>query len=190
MFFLTNSKPNEYISHFLSGLDPESSGASYSFGCSWSMYYNGCKYARSKTVRKFRLSVKSEEAAIEDHMNLIATLLAPVFKQVCPRSYDNQTKYEHEASDCRLGLEPGKPFSGVTACLDFCAHSHRDLHNMQDGCTVHVALLKPGNRDTRLPDDEQFHVLPLYTMDGTDEFESVEGQRDKHRTGAVQMLDK
>jgi len=60
------------------------------------MYYNGCKYARSKTVRKFRLSVKSEEAAIEDHMNLIATLLAPVFKQVCPRSYDNQTKYEHE----------------------------------------------------------------------------------------------
>uniref|UniRef100_W8ANR5 Methylcytosine dioxygenase TET n=1 Tax=Ceratitis capitata TaxID=7213 RepID=W8ANR5_CERCA len=172
------------------GLDPETSAASYSFGCSWSMYYNGCKYARSKTVRKFRLSVKSEESAIEDHMNLLATVLAPLFKQVCPRSYDNQTKYEKEATDCRLGLETGRPFSGVTACLDFCAHAHRDLHNMQDGCTVQVALLKPSNRDGRPPDDEQLHVLPLYTMDATDEFESMEGQREKHRTGAVQVLDK
>ncbi|XP_019894656.1 methylcytosine dioxygenase TET isoform X3 [Musca domestica] len=172
------------------GLDPETSGASYSFGCSWSMYYNGCKYARSKTVRKFRLSVKSEEAAIEEHMNMLATILAPLFKQLCPRSYDNQTRYEKEAQDCRLGNKEGKPFSGVSACLDFCAHAHRDLHNMQDGCTVQVALLKPCNRDINNPDDEQLHVLPLYTMDATDEYESAEGQRDKHRTGAVQVLDK
>lgn len=184
--------PDQYLRMYFSytGLDPETSGASYSFGCSWSMYYNGCKYARSKTVRKFRLSVKSEEAAIEEHMNLLATILAPLFKQMCPRSYDNQTRYEKEAQDCRLGNKEGKPFSGVSACLDFCAHAHRDLHNMQDGCTVQVALLKPSNRDISNPDDEQLHVLPLYTMDTTDEYESADGQRDKHRTGAVQVLDK
>lgn len=93
-------------------MDPETSGASFSFGCSWSMYYNGCKYARSKTVRKFRLSVKSEESEIEDHMNVLATMLSPLYKMMAPKAYENQCKYESEAPDCRLGLKPGKPFSG------------------------------------------------------------------------------
>lgn len=94
-------------------MDPESSGASFSFGCSWSMYYNGCKYARSKTVRKFRLSVKSEEAEIEEHMNILATMLSPLYKTIAPKAFENQCKYENEAPDCRLGLKSGKPFSGI-----------------------------------------------------------------------------
>lgn len=96
----------------LVGLDSESAGASFSFGCSWSMYYNGCKYARSKTVRKFRLSVKNEEAEIEEHMNVLATILSPLYVAVAPKAYENQCKYENEAPDCRLGLKNGKPFSG------------------------------------------------------------------------------
>lgn len=76
------------------------------------MYYNGCKYARSKTVRKFRLSVKSEEAEIEERMNYLATMLAPLYERATPKAYENQCKYEHEAPDCRLGFHNGKPFSG------------------------------------------------------------------------------
>jgi methylcytosine dioxygenase TET2/3 len=171
------------------GLDPETCGASYSFGCSWSMYYNGCKYARSKTVRKFRLSVKSEEAEIEERMNIMATILSPMYKTIAPQAYHNQVQYETEAPDCRLGLKYGKPFSGVTCCVDFCAHTHRDLHNMQDGCTVQATLLKPRPYGMA-HEDEQLHVLPLYTMDATDEFDSEEGQKKKHETGAVTVLEK
>lgn len=76
------------------------------------MYYNGCKYARSKTVRKFRLSVKNEEAEIEDKMNVLATILSPLYASVSPKAYENQVKYEKEAPDCRLGLQHGRPFSG------------------------------------------------------------------------------
>lgn len=180
------------ITLFVAGLDPETSGASFSFGCSWSMYYNGCKYARSKTVRKFRLSVKNEEPEIEDHMNHLATLLSPLYASMAPKAYDNQCKYEQEAPDCRLGLKTGKPFSGVTTCMDFCAHSHRDLHNMQDGCTVQVALLKPSpyGGHPNMPEDEQLHVLPLYVMDTSDETDNEVAQKEKHANGAVQALDK
>lgn len=45
----------------------------------------------------------------------------------------------------------------------------QDTNNMVGGATAVVTLLRPEDRGLAIPDDQQFHVLPLYVPDCSDE---------------------
>ena len=68
-------------------------------------------------------------------LDIFADVISPLYKRLVPHAYNNMVAYEDVAGACRVGKNPGKPFSGITTVMDFCAHSHRDRHNMEAGLT-------------------------------------------------------
>ena len=176
------------------GLDNESSGASFVFGCSWSMYHDGCKFGgghNADITRKFKLTSKNlqREKVADDNIQHLATVLGKKLSFVAPDAFHNMTAFEEEGHHCRIGHNPGRPFAGVAAVSDFCAHAHKDVNNMISGCTVILTLTKPENRIIgKKPEDEQLHVLPHYMVDDTDEYGSVEGQKRKVSQGKLEVL--
>ena len=82
----------------LQGLNEEYDGASYTFGCSWSMYFDGCKYGKggikSNNINKFRLAKEAddkEESDVAENMHRLADIISPLYKRVAPKSYQNMT---------------------------------------------------------------------------------------------------
>jgi len=169
------------------GLNMDFSGASYTFGCSWTMYHNICKFCRSFDVHKFKLKEESAEEGLEDICMEMTNAVGDIYCNLAPASHANMCLFEEVASNCRIGDErkAGRPFSGITTVCDFCAHSHKDSNNMVGGATAIVTLLRPQDRDVRKPDEQQYHVLPLYCPDMTDR-EVVE----KVARGGLEVLDK
>ena len=83
--------------NFLQGLNEEYGGASFTFGCSWSMYFDGCKYGKgglSRDINKFRLAKEAdakEESVVAEAVHRLADDISPMYKKFAPESYRNMT---------------------------------------------------------------------------------------------------
>ena len=170
------------------GLNMDFSGASYTFGCSWTMYHNICKFCRSSEVHKFKLKQEAAEEGLAVTCTDLTNIVGPIYRKLAPDSHANMCLFEEVAAECRIGeaeTEGGRPFSGITTVCDFCAHSHKDTNNMVGGATAVVSLLRPQDRDLVKPEEEQYHVLPLYVPDMTPR--EVE---EKTGSGGLEVLEK
>eukprot|EP00794_Sanderia_malayensis_P012319 gene12319-13590_t len=135
------------------GTGPETCGASFSFGCSWSMYYNGCKFGNSTSPRKYRLQNPEKESEVEHLLAGIATKFAPICKKFAPRAYANMVltllrkdsfkKAENENGD---------------------KGENSDSTNHDDNNDNHHRVVQKDNNDDNDDDDEQLHVLPMYQL--------------------------
>jgi len=93
-------------------------GASYSFGCSWNVYSDSCKYAKSYTriTRKYRLANESQE----EEMEAQADDMGDILSRMASDAYQNLIMFSKEADSCRNGNGPGgKPFSRCDEGLQF-----------------------------------------------------------------------
>ena len=78
----------------------------------------------------------SQEPPLENLLQTLASDLGPVYKWLAPDSFKNQVATQEAGKECRLGNgeeDEERPFSGITCCMDFCAHSHYDRQNMVNG---------------------------------------------------------
>ena len=147
----------------------------------------------ANNINKFKMANPKNPLSgdMNKQVNKLADIMGPMTKRLAPLCYDIMTRDDDgDKMKCRIGTKPGRPFAGITAVNDFCAHAHRDVNNLKNGTTAIITLLKPEHRDVRKPDDEQLHVLPHYAIDTTDEFGSRIAQAEKVKSGILDIINK
>lgn len=119
------------------GDEKGSPGNTYSFGCSYQGYNNGCKFRKSTgQPDKYKAIAEENRREVKEILDDLADIASVHMKKYAPGPFHQMTEHSRRAISCRIGSEDSKrpqPFSGATVNLDFCAHNHKDINNKDTG---------------------------------------------------------
>ncbi|CAD5126037.1 unnamed protein product [Dimorphilus gyrociliatus] len=127
-------------------------GRSYTVGCSYSPYLEGCGFAQAQNRDMKKYGNLPREVA--QLINECAKDVAEIQKDLVPKCFANMVKLNN---NCRIGFGSERPYSTVNINMDYSAHTHQDFWNMDEGCSV-IYTLVPLKRKP-----EQLHILSHYS---------------------------
>ncbi len=142
-------------------------GRSHVVGCALSPGGNVCKYSRSKNIRhrcfgERNKALEHEKLGLEAEAeaNKLADRVGEAMREEFPEHFSAMKRVDKRSRECRLGS--ASPFSAVSICSGFVAHSHRDTRDVPDGLSAVLTVIHDPQQDT------QYHQFPCLSLQESD----------------------
>jgi hypothetical protein len=98
-----------------------------------------CSFEISILIFFHSVQTTKQDDSVKTPLLKLADKVSKFLKNLAPVAYRRMVQNSRSAHHCRIGFESDaedRPFSSVSCCVNYCAHSHRDSKNVANGVTA------------------------------------------------------